>query len=87
MSYGKGTTINEKLIIVNRELNSIFDSVNRIILPLNNLIYYTMKRFSGLFMVSLLSGAMTLGAYKLLFEENGPLSANSKSVVTVAPNN
>jgi len=46
-----------------------------------------MKRFSGLFMVSLLSGAMTLGAYKLLFEEDGPLSANSKSVVTVAPNN
>lgn len=45
-----------------------------------------MKRFSGLFMVSLLSGAMTLGAYKLLFEDNGLLASN-KSVVTTAPSN
>ena len=29
-----------------------------------------MKRISGLFLVALLSGAMTLGAYKLVFEEN-----------------
>ena len=44
-----------------------------------------MKRFSGLFMVSLLSGAMTLGAYKLLFEDNGFTS--DKSIVTTAPAN
>ncbi len=43
-----------------------------------------MKRFGNLFLVSLLSGATTLGAYKLFFDEN---AAYSKSVVTVAPNN
>lgn len=41
-----------------------------------------MKRFSSLFLVALLSGATTLGAYKLLFSEN-----ISKSIVTVAPEN
>ncbi|RTY88558.1 trypsin-like peptidase domain-containing protein [Flavobacterium sp. GT3R68] len=45
-----------------------------------------MKRFSSLFLVSMLSGAMTLGAYKLLFDENGYFSDN-KSVVTLAPTN
>ena len=29
-----------------------------------------MKNYSSLFLVSLLSGAMTLGAYKLVFEDN-----------------
>ncbi|HEU4495551.1 MAG TPA: Do family serine endopeptidase [Flavobacterium sp.] len=43
-----------------------------------------MKRFSGLFLVSLLSGATTLGAYKLFIEDDGLLS-NKKSIVTSAP--
>lgn len=42
-----------------------------------------MKRFSSLFLVSLLSGATTLGAYKLFIEKNG----NRDSIVTLAPNN
>lgn len=41
-----------------------------------------MKRFGSLFLVSLLSGATTLGAYKVLFS-----GENSKSIVTVAPEN
>ena len=40
-----------------------------------------MKRISGLFLVALLSGAMTLGAYKLAFEENTPVG----SELSVAP--
>ena len=44
-----------------------------------------MKRFSSLFLVSLLSGAVTLGSYKLLFEDNGYFSKN-KSITTLAPN-
>lgn len=44
-----------------------------------------MKQFSTLFLVSLLSGATTLGAYKLLFDNNGYFSKGSNSVVTVAP--
>ncbi|MFB9077004.1 trypsin-like peptidase domain-containing protein [Flavobacterium procerum] len=44
-----------------------------------------MKRFSTLFLVSLLSGATTLGAYKLLFESNS-LFGKGNSVVTLAPN-
>lgn len=43
-----------------------------------------MKKIGTLFLVSLLSGTVTLGAYKLLFENH---SANSKSIVTTAPNN
>lgn len=43
-----------------------------------------MKRFSSLFLVSLLSGAVTLGSYKLLFDDNGYFS--KKSIVTQAPN-
>ena len=43
-----------------------------------------MKRFGNLFLVALLSGATTLGAYKLLFDNGGALE--SKSVVTTAPN-
>ena len=39
-----------------------------------------MKRISGLFIVALLSGATTLGAYKLVFDENAP-----SSVLSVAP--
>ncbi|WP_306565066.1 S1C family serine protease [Flavobacterium lindanitolerans] len=46
-----------------------------------------MKRFSGLFLVSLLSGATTLGAYKLFIENDGLFSDNQKSVVTTAPVN
>ncbi len=45
-----------------------------------------MKRFSNLFLVSLLSGVTTLGAYKLLFDNNGYLSGNKNSVVTLASN-
>lgn len=44
-----------------------------------------MKRFGNLFLVALLSGATTLGAYKLLFDDSSIL--DSKSVVTTAPNN
>ncbi|WP_310380474.1 trypsin-like peptidase domain-containing protein [Flavobacterium sp.] len=44
-----------------------------------------MKKFSNLFLVSLLSGATTLGAYKLLFENNGFFSKNKNSIVTTAP--
>jgi Do/DeqQ family serine protease len=41
-----------------------------------------MKRFGSLFLVAVLSGATTLGAYKVLFSDE-----NSKSIVTVAPEN
>ncbi|HNP32105.1 MAG TPA: trypsin-like peptidase domain-containing protein [Flavobacterium sp.] len=42
-----------------------------------------MKRLSSLFLVSLLSGATTLGAYKLFIEGK----SNRDSIVTMAPNN
>ena len=42
-----------------------------------------MKRLSTLFLVSLLSGATTLGAYKLFFDGN----ENRNSIVSSAPNN
>jgi len=42
-----------------------------------------MKKFSSLFAVALLSGAVTLGAYKLIFDENTSFSA-SKNIVSVA---
>jgi serine protease Do len=45
-----------------------------------------MKRFSTLFLVSLLSGATTLGAYKLLFDNNGAFFGEKNPIVTVAPN-
>ena len=45
-----------------------------------------MKRFSNLFLVSLLSGVTTLSAYKLLFDDNGYFSSNKNSIVTDAPN-
>lgn len=45
-----------------------------------------MKQISSLFLVSLLSGATTLGAYKLFIEDDG-IFANDKNVVTLAPNN
>lgn len=44
-----------------------------------------MKRFSGLLLVSLMSGAVTLGGYKLFIEQDGFFSKN-KSIVTLAPN-
>jgi len=45
-----------------------------------------MKKFSTLFLVSLLSGALTLGAYKLLFDTNGYFSNDKISAVTMASN-
>lgn len=44
-----------------------------------------MKRFSNLFLVSLLSGATTLGAYKLLFDNDGYFSNNRKTLTTLSP--
>jgi serine protease Do len=41
-----------------------------------------MKKFGGLFLVALLSGATTLGGYKLFFED----SNESNSIVSLAPN-
>ncbi len=43
-----------------------------------------MNRFSNLFLVSLLSGAVTLSAYKLLFDQDGYFSKNKDGLVTVA---
>lgn len=43
-----------------------------------------MKQFSNLFLVSLLSGATTLGAYKLLFDNDGLLSNDKKTLTTLA---
>jgi Do/DeqQ family serine protease len=45
-----------------------------------------MKKFSSLFVVALLSGATTLGAYKLIFDENTTFS-KSQNVVSVATPN
>jgi serine protease Do len=45
-----------------------------------------MKRFSQLFLVALLSGATTLGAYKLLFDTNGLLSSNKSPITTLSAN-
>jgi serine protease Do len=45
-----------------------------------------MKKFSSLFLVSLLSGATTLGAYKLFIDDDG-LFSKEKNIVTLAPNN
>lgn len=45
-----------------------------------------MKRLSTLFLVSLFSGATTLGAYKILFESNDSFFGRGNSVVTLAPN-
>lgn len=44
-----------------------------------------MKKFSTLFLVSLLSGVVTLGSYKLLFDTNGYFSDEKSGVVTMAP--
>lgn len=44
-----------------------------------------MKQISNLFLVSLLSGATTLGAYKLLFDNNGYFSSNKNGITTLAP--
>ncbi len=43
-----------------------------------------MKNFSTLFLVSLLSGVVTLGSYKLLFDTNGYFSNDKNSGVTMA---
>ncbi|SDW86119.1 trypsin-like peptidase domain-containing protein [Flavobacterium degerlachei] len=43
-----------------------------------------MKRFSQLFLVALLSGATTLGAYKLLFDTNGLFSSTKSPITTLA---
>jgi serine protease Do len=44
-----------------------------------------MKQISKLFLVSLLSGATTLGAYKLLFDNNSYFSSNKNGITTLAP--
>ena len=44
-----------------------------------------MKQISKLFVVSLLSGATTLGAYKVLFDNNGYFSSNRQGITTPAP--
>jgi serine protease Do len=46
-----------------------------------------MKKISSLLLVSVLSGATTLGGYKLLFDDNGYFSNNKKGVVTLAQEN
>jgi len=43
-----------------------------------------MKKISSLFLVSLLSGAATLGGYKLLIDDDG-LFSKQKNIVTLAP--
>ncbi|OAB25935.1 Do/DeqQ family serine protease [Flavobacterium fryxellicola] len=43
-----------------------------------------MKKISTLFLVSLLSGVVTLGSYKLLFDTNGYFANDKNSVVTLA---
>ncbi|MES2747477.1 MAG: trypsin-like peptidase domain-containing protein [Bacteroidota bacterium] len=45
-----------------------------------------MKNFSTLFLVSLLSGVVTLGSYKLLFDTNGYFSNDKSGLVTMASN-
>lgn len=45
-----------------------------------------MKNFSTLFLVSLLSGVITLGSYKLLFDTNGYFSNDKDTLVTTASN-
>lgn len=44
-----------------------------------------MKKFSTLFAVSLLSGATTLGAYKLFIDNDGILSNHKTKIITEAP--
>ena len=44
-----------------------------------------MKKFSSLFLVALLSGATTLGAYKLLINDESKLFKDNDSFVTSAP--
>jgi serine protease Do len=43
-----------------------------------------MRQISKLFLVSLLSGATTLGAYKLLFDNDGIFSSNKNGITTLA---
>ena len=45
-----------------------------------------MKKISTLFLVSLLSGVVTLGSYKLLFDTNGYFSTEKSGLVTMASN-
>ncbi|MFV8356377.1 trypsin-like peptidase domain-containing protein [Flavobacterium sp. XS1P32] len=45
-----------------------------------------MKKISTLFLVSLLSGVVTLGSYKLLFDTNGYFSNDKSELVTTASN-
>ncbi|WP_220762408.1 Do family serine endopeptidase [Flavobacterium sp. UMI-01] len=46
-----------------------------------------MNKISQLFLVSLMSGATTLGAYKLFFDTNAPFSLEQKPLTTLATNN
>ncbi|MCW2120759.1 Do family serine endopeptidase [Flavobacterium sp. 7A] len=43
-----------------------------------------MNKISQLFLVSLMSGATTLGAYKIFFDSNAPFSFDKKPLTTVA---
>ncbi|WP_366184611.1 Do family serine endopeptidase [Flavobacterium ovatum] len=45
-----------------------------------------MNRISQLFLVSLMSGATTLGAYKLFFDSNAPFSLDKKPLTTLMNN-
>ena len=45
-----------------------------------------MKKFSTLLLVSLLSGTVTLGAYKVLFDGNGYFSQDKNSGITTVAN-
>lgn len=45
-----------------------------------------MKKFGSLFVVALLSGATTLGAYKLIFDENTTFSKSQNIVSVATPN-
>ncbi|MCG9793192.1 trypsin-like peptidase domain-containing protein [Flavobacterium algicola] len=45
-----------------------------------------MNKISQLFIVSLMSGATTLGAYKLFFDSNAPFSLDKKPLTTLATN-
>lgn len=74
------------LNIVNRALNQFYlkkEVCNFNIEIINRIIKYRkeMKKFGSLLMISLLSGAITLGAYKLFFD-----SSKSSSLTVASPN-
>ncbi len=83
--YGKSSNINPIFIFVKRALNPILQKNKPYNFTFVNLINLNiMKKFSSLFLVSLLSGAVTLGAYKVFIDNDGIFNSN-KSIVTEAP--